>query len=198
MDPEAHDQFHFDPQTYLAMVLEEVPAYEVFQDAMASATEGRNVGAILELGVGTGETSARVLALHPGALLVGLDESEGMLEVARTRLPRADLRVRRFEDPLPEGPFDLVVSALAVHHLDDPGKVDLFERVTEVLTVGGRFVLGDVVVPEDPADRVTPIDEGFDLPSRVDRQLEWLSAAGLSPSVVWAEQDLAVIVGERV
>jgi hypothetical protein len=38
----------------------------------------------------------------------------------------ADLRVSRLQDPLPEGNFDLVVSALAVHHLDGAGKVDPF------------------------------------------------------------------------
>ena len=41
----------------------------------------------------------------------------------------ADLRVSRLEDALPEGNFDLVVSALAVHHLDGAGKADLFARV---------------------------------------------------------------------
>jgi len=43
-----------------------------------------------------------------------------MLAHARRVLARADLRVSRLEDELPPGPFDLVVSALAVHHLDGP------------------------------------------------------------------------------
>jgi tRNA (cmo5U34)-methyltransferase len=39
--------------------------------------------------------------------------------------------VHRLEDPPPEGNFALVVSALAVHHLDGAGKADLFARVAD-------------------------------------------------------------------
>ena len=138
-----------------------------------------------------------MLARHPSAGLVGVDASELMLEGARAALPaeRVDLRLGRLEDPLPGGPFDVVVSALAIHHLDGPAKADLFRRVAALLAPGGRFVLADVVVPEDPADVVTPLDAGFDLPSSVAEQLEWLAAAGLHAHVAWAHRDLAVIVG---
>jgi tRNA (cmo5U34)-methyltransferase len=191
------EQFHFDPVTYLDMIREEVPAYDEFQDAVAAATEGIRAERVLELGVGTGETSRRVLALHPGATLIGIDENAAMLAAAAAVVAGADLRVGRLEDPLPEGPFDLVVSALAVHHLDGAGKADLFGRVVDRLRPRGRFVLGDVVVPEDPADVVTPIDGMYDMPSTVADQLGWLAAAGLDARVAWARQDLAVIVAER-
>ncbi len=52
--------------------------------------------------------------------------------------------------------LNLVVSVPAVHHLDGPGKADLFRRVAAVVGPPGRFVLSDVVVPEDAADTVTP------------------------------------------
>jgi tRNA (cmo5U34)-methyltransferase len=55
-------------------------------------------------------------------------------------------------------------------------------------------VLGDVVVPADPADAITPLSPDFDLPSRADEQVEWLRAAGLDARVAWSERDLAVIV----
>jgi tRNA (cmo5U34)-methyltransferase len=191
------EQFHFDPVTYLDMIREEVPAYDEFQDAVAAATDGLRAERVLELGVGTGETSRRVLALHPAADLVGIDESTAMLGAAAEVVAGADLRLGRLEDPLPEGTVDLVVSALAVHHLDGAAKADLFSRVADRLRPGGRFVLGDVVVPEDPADVVTPIDGVYDMPSSVADQLGWLAAAGLDARVAWARQDLAVIVAER-
>jgi tRNA (cmo5U34)-methyltransferase len=84
---------------------------------------------------------------------------------------------------------------LVVHHLDGPAKADLFRRVAAVLRSGGRFVLGDVVVPEDPADVVTPIDGDYDTPSSVAEQLGWLAEAGLEPRVAWARRDLAVLIG---
>jgi SAM-dependent methyltransferase len=97
---------------------------------------------------------------------------------------------------LPAGPFDLVFSVLVVHHLDGPAKADLFRRVAAVLRPGGRFVLGDVVVPEDPADATTPLNPGFDLPSGAEEQVGWLREAGLQARVAWNERDLAVLVGD--
>jgi tRNA (cmo5U34)-methyltransferase len=189
-------QFHFDPDTYLDLMIEEVPAYEHLQAEVAAATRGIGALRVLELGTGTGETARRVLELHSGAQLTGIDASEAMLARAREALPNADLRVARLEDPLPSGPFDLVVSALTVHHLDAPHKADLFRRVASVLEPGGRFVLGDVVVPDDPADVVTPIDGVYDTPSRVDEQLRWLAGAGFEARLVWADRDLAVVAAE--
>jgi len=189
-------QYHFDPATYLDMILAEVPAYRDLQRHLAEATTGIDAGAVLELGVGTGETVATVMAVHPAARLVGIDESEPMLARARDRFPAADLRVQRLQDPLPEGTYDLVVSALTVHHLDAAGKADLFRRVRARLRPGGRFVLADVVIPGDPHDVVTPIDPPYDQPSTVADQLLWLREAGLRPTVRWQEKDLAVVTAD--
>jgi tRNA (cmo5U34)-methyltransferase len=189
-------QFHWDPDSYLALMRSEMPSYERLQDEVASATDGVAAQRVLELGTGTGVTARRVLERHPRARLTGIDSSSDML--AHADLPGADLRVQDLADPLPPGPFGLVFSSLAVHHLDARGKADLFARVADVLAPGGRFLLGDVVVPEDPADVVTPIDGDYDKPDRIDDQLAWLRDAGLRASVAWAERDLAVIVGDRV
>lgn len=188
-------QFHFTPERYLELMHREVPRYEELQDEVARATEGGRVDQILELGVGTGETSRRVLARHPGARLVGIDASAAMLGEAH--LDGADLRVSRLEEPLPEGPFDLAVSCLAVHHLDGAGKRDLFRRIADTLAEDGLFVLGDVVVPEDPADAVTPCTPDFDLPDRIGDQLGWLAAAGYEAATSWVRGDLAVLTARR-
>jgi len=190
-------QFHWDAEGYLGLMRREMPDYDELQRRVAEAT-GTGAADILELGTGTGQTAERVLDRHPAARLTGIDGSADMLAVARSRLPagRADLREGRLEDPLPPGPYDVVVSALAVHHLDAAGKADLFRRAAGVLEPGGRLVVGDVVVPDDPADAVTPIEPGFDKPSTVAEQLRWLTAAGLSARAVWQRRDLAVLVGE--
>jgi tRNA (cmo5U34)-methyltransferase len=192
-------QFHFDPTTYLEMIRGELGRYDELQDAVADATKGRDAQRILELGTGTGETSRRLLALHPGASLVGIDVSGAMLEEARRLLPpeRVELRVARLEDPLPPGPFDLVASALAVHHLDASGKRGLFRRVIDLLASGGVFVLGDVVVPERPEDAVAPLTADFDRPDRADEQMRWLAEVGMDAQVVWSWKDLAVLRAER-
>ena len=190
-------QFHWDPDTYLSLVRREVPDYGRLQDEAAAATE-MDARTVLELGTGTGETARRVLSANPRANVLGVDASREMLARARSALPagRVRLVVGRLEDPLPEGPFDVVVSVLAVHHLDAAGKADLFRRVARVLAPRGRFVLGDVIVPSDPTDVITPVDGAYDTPSTVSEQIRWLEDAGLRPRVAWAHRDLAVIVAE--
>jgi tRNA (cmo5U34)-methyltransferase len=190
-------QFHFRPETYLEMMLSEVPAYEELEDRTAEATVGIEAARILDLGAGTGETAIRVAEKHPTALLIGIDESPEMLAHARRRLPEGDFRVGRLEDPLPQGAFDLVVSALAVHHLDGPGKADLFQRIAERLLPGGRFVMADLVVPDNPADALTPVDGVYDKPSSAVDVLTWLGEAGLDSRLEWSKQDLALFVAER-
>jgi tRNA (cmo5U34)-methyltransferase len=193
-------QYHWDPASYLKLMRQEVPDYERLQAETAVAGAAVEAHSILELGTGTGETARRVLAAHPGARLHGIDSSAQMLAVARDALAAFDvaLDVAMLEEPLPPGPFELVVSALAVHHLDGPGKRWLFRRVADALAPGGRFVLADVVVPEDPGDAVTPIDDdGYDKPDRVADQLAWLSAAGLRAAVHWRHRDLAVLVADK-
>lgn len=190
-------QFHFTPEHYLESMYAEVPGYERLQDETAVATAGVEAREILELGIGTGETARRVLERQPGARLVGVDESPPMLERARATFPDATLVVARLQDPLPPLRYDLVVSALAVHHLTPAEKRDLFARIAAVLRPGGRFVLADVIVPEDSADAVVPIEADYDLPDRLDDQLEWLREAGFEPEVRWRERDLAVIAATR-
>jgi tRNA (cmo5U34)-methyltransferase len=180
------------------MIIDEVPAYGELQDeaAQAAATCRGPVTRLLDLGAGTGETTRRVAARHPGARVVALDESPAMLDRVVAVVPGADLCVSRLQDPLPVGPFDLVVSALAVHHLNAAGKASLFRRVAAVLRPGSRFVLADVVVPVDPRDAVTPVEAGYDLPSTLDDQLAWLRDAGFDAAVTWRHRDLAVVTAD--
>jgi tRNA (cmo5U34)-methyltransferase len=187
----------WDPDSYLETMLNEIPAYVELQRQVASASEGFEVHEVLELGTGTGETARRVLDVYPNARWTGIDANEAMLRRARETLPRADLRKSRLEDPLAEGPFDLVVSSLAVHHLDGAGKRDLFRRIYEVLRPGGPFVLGDVVVPENPDDAQIEIDWVVDLPDRLDEQLQWLREVGFDAETFWSQKDLAVLRASR-
>ena len=153
----------------------------------------------LDLGAGTGSTSLAVLRARPTAQLVLVDENPGMLAVAEDVLPVANVErmvVADLSDPLPEGPFDLVVSALAIHHLDAPAKQALFAGV-HALREGGRFVMADVVIPDDEADATTPLTDDYDKPDRARDLLAWLQAAQFRAECVWAAHDLAVFVSDR-
>ena len=192
-------QFHFVAGEYNQLIREDIPVFDELQDEVALVAAADSVRRILDLGIGTGETARRLLEQHPSAELVGIDEAEGMLAEARGLLPagRVDLRVGRLQDPLPEGPYDLVTSALCVHHLDGGEKVSLFRRVHDVLTRGGRFVLADVIVPLRPPEQPVSLTPGYDKPDTLADQLAWLQDAGFSVEVPWERGDLAVIVARR-
>jgi trans-aconitate methyltransferase len=70
MDPD-----RWNPDGYLGFIRGEIPDYDRLQVEVSAATRGLEVSVILDLGAGTGETARRVVAEHPGALLVGTDES---------------------------------------------------------------------------------------------------------------------------
>lgn len=188
----AVSEWEWDPDSYLATMAAEIPGYEELQDAVVVATASLRPARVLELGTGTGETALRVRAVHPAVRWVGIDSSETMLARARERLRDADLRLQRLEDELPAGPFDLVVSALAVHHLDAAGKQGLFARVARVLEPGRHFVLGDVVVPAEGEEGPIYIDWEMDKPDSVEDQLAWLRQAGFEAEASSVRVDLAV------
>jgi tRNA (cmo5U34)-methyltransferase len=193
-------QNHFQPEVYPEFVRRQVPKYEELEDAVADSTQPVNATRILDLGAGTGETARRVLERHPDARVVLVDSSPEMLEAARESLAEQRVErivVRRLEDPLPDGPFDLVVSALAIHHLESADKRLLFQRVAAALRPGGRFVLADVVLTDDLETAAPHASSHFDRPDRLDDQLAWLAEAGLEPCVVWSSRDLAVVAGDR-
>ena len=196
------EQYHFDPATYLAVIREEVPDYDTLQSEIGRLVRESAAGdapRVLDLGGGTGATSRAVLDARPGAQLVVVDENPHMLDLARELLPGANVErmiVGDLTDPLPAGPFDLVVSALAVHHLDGGQKRTLFASVHDHLSDRGRFALADVVIPLDPADQLTPLSPGYDKPDTAADVLAWLHDAGFRAEIVWSHRDLAVFVAD--
>jgi tRNA (cmo5U34)-methyltransferase len=174
-------QFHSDPETYLEEIRGEVPRYEELQEATIDAIPFAPAR-VLELGVGTGETTRHLLSRYPDAEVTGLDASPEM--VFRARELGIEVRLARMEDPLPDGPWDLVLSVLSVHHLDADGKRELFRRVRDQ---SRSLVIGDVV--EVPPDRrVTPLEPGVDMPSAAAEIAEWCGG-----EITWEADDLAVV-----
>ena len=176
---QARGQFAWNPDTYSTEIRADVPRYDELQEQAVAAIPFAPAR-VLELGVGTGETTQRILKRHPDAELLGLDSSSEM--AFRARELGIDVQLARMEDPLPDGPWDLVIGVLSVHHLRDPQKQDLFRRVREH---SRSLVVGDVVAVPEP---IAPIDPDYDFPSRTEDLAEWCDG-----EVVWAVEDLAVV-----
>lgn len=111
---------------------------------------------VLDLGAGTGLMSAMVAAIYPHADFTLIDISEKMLEEAKGRFAALGIApkfmVSNYASKLEfSEPFDLVVSALSIHHLDENQKKVLFGEVYRALAPGGFFVNADQVLGDTVA-----------------------------------------------
>jgi cyclopropane fatty-acyl-phospholipid synthase-like methyltransferase len=161
---------------------------EIPEELLLEALPER-VGRVLDLGTGDGRLLRLIFNRHPGARGIGLDISTPMLHRACERFndaPTVELHRHDLADPLPvEGSFDVIVSGLAIHHLEHDRKRTLFAEVQALLAPGGVFVNLDLVasptpelhrrfreaigrVEDDPSDRLAPLED----------QLAWLREAG--------------------
>jgi SAM-dependent methyltransferase len=93
---------------------------------------------VLDAGCGPGTLAADLIAR--GATVTGIDMSENLLAIARTRAVTAEFRRHDLTQPLPfpDASFDLVVSSLVMHYLED--WVPPLREIHRVLAPGGRFV----------------------------------------------------------
>ncbi len=200
-----------------------VPPFDAFYGAAVAGLglASREPGRVLDLGAGTGLLSGFVRAAYPQAELVLLDGAGQMLEQARTRLGEENVRyvVGDMAGELPAGPFDAVVSSLAIHHLEDPAKRSLFGRVFAVLAPGGVFVNAEQVSGgsvrfahafeawhESRARAAGSSDEEwaatrermrYDRCATVEDQLAWMRTAGFEADCVFKDHHYAVLVGVR-
>jgi tRNA (cmo5U34)-methyltransferase len=133
------NRFDWTPEVYLERIRAEIPAYDELQDQSIAAIPVPPER-VLELGMGTGETTRRLIEAHPDAWVVGLDSSPDM--VFRARETYDDVQLSRMEDPLPDGPWDLVISVLSVNQLNDDQRRNLCRQVrgqSRALVVGDIF-----------------------------------------------------------
>lgn len=180
--------------------------------------------AILDIGAGTGLLSALLLEKYPSATLTLLDISEKMLAVARERFRnRENVRFRAGDYSRVDlgGPYDLVCSALSIHHLVPEDKHRLFERVCQALSPGGLFVNADQAEGETPyfTERYREYWNEFlksgpltssehaeilrrrdmlDKNEKLSEQLRWLHDAGFSEvDVVYRNRTFIVTVARK-
>ncbi|MCG8567673.1 MAG: class I SAM-dependent methyltransferase [Desulfobacterales bacterium] len=108
----------------------------------------------LDLGAGTGLVSALIRSTFPQSRGSLVDLSQGMLKQAENRFkddPLVNFHSLDYAHALPGGKFDLVVSALSIHHLSHPDKETLFQMIFNQLTPGGIFIHGDLILGQTPA-----------------------------------------------
>ena len=134
---------------YDSLIRRAVPGYEELTAALVAELPTA-AGTVLELGCGTGNLSLRLAARYPAASITFVDASADMVAVTAARVKAADaalaarssFHVGRFEElDLPAASFDVVTSAIALHHVEQ--KAPLYRRMHGLLKPGGRCCFAD-------------------------------------------------------
>ncbi len=159
------NRFDWTPEVYLERIRSQIPRYDELQEQAIAAIPFAPER-VLELGMGTGETTRRLIEAHPDAWVIGLDASPDV--VFRARQSYDDVQLARMEDPLPDGPWDLVISVLSAGELPDDQLQALCRRVREQ---SRSLVIGDVFEPD-----------------KLQSLLDWSGG-----QIAWQADDLAVV-----
>ncbi|MER2606178.1 MAG: metalloregulator ArsR/SmtB family transcription factor [Siculibacillus sp.] len=115
------------------------------EEAIVAAIGAGRIGAMLDLGTGTGRLLTLLADRYERA--IGIDASHDMLIAARSELDRAGVGHARVQQgdihapALPRDAFDLVTVHQVLHYLDDPGQV--IREAARVLAPGGRLLVVD-------------------------------------------------------
>jgi ubiquinone/menaquinone biosynthesis C-methylase UbiE len=114
---------------------------------------------VIDLGCGDGFVARAILSEFPTAHALLIDHSEPMLGRAHEAMSpfsgRYEIRHGNLNESLPpqvgDGPFDLIVSGYAIHHLPTARKRSRYQEVFDLLRPGGLFVNVEHVASATPA-----------------------------------------------
>lgn len=129
-----------------------IPFVDVQFDVMHRLLDAANIEVhnLLDLGAGDGIATAEVAARQPVQRATLTDFSAPLQEASRERFADSDLDIEIVTGDFREtdwhpavdarGPFDMVVSRYAIHHIPDEDKRALYARILDWLKPGGMFV----------------------------------------------------------
>jgi tRNA (cmo5U34)-methyltransferase len=211
---------HYDAQR--KWIIPEMEDYYSAAVWAAECTYPRPV--ILDIGAGTGLLSALILRKYPDASLTLVDLSDPMLGIAKERFAeRKDMRYITGDYSSVDfaGHYDLICSALSIHHLEQAAKHQLYQKIFEALHPGGIFVNADQVLGETPAiqqrymaywdeflepcplsieekKQVVYRRDTFDKNEKLSVQLAWMQECGfINIDVVYKNRQFVVFTGRK-
>jgi ubiquinone/menaquinone biosynthesis C-methylase UbiE len=143
---------------------------------------------VLDVGAGYGAVTEEVLKVFPEARVTLQDYSQPMLAEAQRRLAGHAAQLRYLTSDLTDpgwpgivgGPFDLAVSAIALHNLGDAAKIfACYRAIHDLLRPGGHFLDYDLFF------------------QGVERHIAEMSKAGFTVECPWQEPPRAIVIAAR-
>lgn len=139
------EQFNLIAKEYDANRKKFIPCFDEFYEYTTKfiASNIETPKQILDLGAGTGLLSYFWFQHFPKSEYVLVDIADDMLNIARDRfsgLENVSYEVLDYSKEFPNGKFDIIASALSIHHLMHENKKELFSRIYNRLSDDGIFV----------------------------------------------------------
>lgn len=133
---------------YTALISKCVPRYEeMFYNLFCYLPKDFKPHRILDLGCGTGNLTAAILSHFPNAEIHALDISEDILNECKVRFKENQNIIYHQQDfsslNFPDHKFDLVISSIAIHHVNDQEKEKLYHQILNLLSPKGIFEFVD-------------------------------------------------------
>ena len=130
-----------------------IPVFDDFYEiAIESAEANTKTPNVLEIGAGTGLFSKMFLNKFPDGKIDLVDLAENMLSIAKERFSDNSNLNFFLEDILnfsPNKKYDLVISSLAIHHLERDDQEKLYNKIFNWLKKDGIFVNAEMIAGEN-------------------------------------------------
>jgi ubiquinone/menaquinone biosynthesis C-methylase UbiE len=122
-----------------------IPCFDDYYGIVQTFLKHKKIMAtsVMDLGAGTGLLTKFIREILPDSSYMLIDLSDKMLEIAKNRFieySNFNYEVMDYVSNFPKGKFDLIVSALSIHHLDENAKKNLYSRISKSLNDDGYLI----------------------------------------------------------
>jgi tRNA (cmo5U34)-methyltransferase len=219
------EHFEAEAKVFDRNIVKIIPYYDQMVSALTDSVNFDNDSAIriIDLGCGTGTVAKKISEKFPNSKIICLDIASNMIDIAKHKLSghkNAEFITGDFSRIDYNDKFDVVVSSLALHHIEnDILKKEFYYKIYNSLTDSGIFINADVVLASTdflqntninrwiefmnkmvPKDKILnywiPKYKAEDRPARLTDQLKWLEEIGFkSVDVIWKYYNFSVYGG---
>ncbi len=219
------EHFEKESKEFDDIIIKLIPYYEQMISALIDAIpfSKNSTIRIIDLGCGTGTIAKKISERFPYSKIVCLDIAANMIEIAKHKMLKhkvSEFIVGDFAQIEFKENFDVVISSLALHHLEtDADKIKFYSKIYQILNNSGVFYNADVVLAsteyqqkvniarwkeymnksvalEEIENKWIPTYEAEDRPAKLIDQLKWLEQIGFQyVDVIWKYYNFGIYGG---